>query len=251
MKNSILAILVFISVTLSAQTHGGFVALKTGLNIRDKASTSGKVIDKIPYGTRVSFLETPEEPEMIRTEGMTGYWRKVTYNNKTGYIIDSYLFPVAPPKATVKKLKDYLVQLAPPFGAKLVVTSGKMNNVEEGGWELQKQLYKNGGEWHHFAGYEYGSDTYYLPDFTMQQAFQLIRMIPEFEKVWDVKDEFPTTSKTIKKGEIDYMVTVETEGMTEEPWIKRISIEYADGAVYSFELFMLDNQVVIFFGSGV
>src|SRR4026208_1261257 len=108
MKNSILVILVFISATLSAQNRGGYVALKTGLNIRDKASTTGKVIDKIPYGTKVIFLETPEEPEMIRTEGMTGYWRKVTYNNKTGYIIDSYLFPVAPPKATVKKMKDYL-----------------------------------------------------------------------------------------------------------------------------------------------
>jgi hypothetical protein len=148
-------------------------------------------------------------------------------------------------------MKDYLAQLSLPFGAKLTVKSGTMNNIEDGGWMMQKQLYKNGGEWHHFSGYEYGSDTYFIPDFTIQQAFQLIRMIPEFEQVWTSKDEYPTTSKTIKKGEIDYVITVEEEGMTEEPYIKRITIEFGDGAVYSFEVYQVDNQVVIFYGSGV
>jgi uncharacterized protein YgiM (DUF1202 family) len=251
MKKIFLLTLIFVALESSAQNESWYVAIKTGLNIRDKAELAGKVIDRIPYGTKITLADNNEEMHTIRTEGMLGYWRKVQYNGKTGYIIDSYLFPVAPPKSTVKTLKEYMAQLSAPFGAKLVLKSGTMNNIEEGGWQLDKQLYKNGAEWHHFAGYEYGSDTYFLPGFTIKQAFQLVRMIPEFQQVWTSKDEFPSASRSLKKGEIDYQIKVELEEMTEEPWIKRISIEFADGAVYSFELYQIDNQVVIFYGGGV
>jgi hypothetical protein len=44
---------------------------------------------------------------------------------------------------------------------------------------------------------------------------------------------------------------VEKEMIGEFPWIKKISIEYEDGAVYNFEMYQVDNQLVIFFGSGV
>ena len=36
-----------------------------------------------------------------------------------------------------------------------------------------------------------------------------------------------------------------------EKWIKRIVIEFADGAIYTFEMFQLGNQLVISFGGGV
>ncbi|MEI9912556.1 MAG: hypothetical protein WDO71_24670 [Bacteroidota bacterium] len=50
------------------------------------------MLDKIPYAAKIILQENAEELKKISTEGLTGYWRKVTYNNKTGYIIDSYLF---------------------------------------------------------------------------------------------------------------------------------------------------------------
>jgi hypothetical protein len=180
-----------------------------------------------------------------------GAWAKTTYNGKTGYIVNSYLFPSPPPKATVQTMKDYLVQLSPAFGAKLVVKNGSRNNIEEGGYEIHKQLYKNGAEWHEFLGYEYGSNAYFLPDFTLQQGFLLLRLIPEFKDVWDAKDEFPTESKTVKKGEIEYDIKVEKEMLGENAWYKKITIGYADGAVTTFEMYQLDNQLVVFMGSGV
>ncbi len=252
MKNFILLSVLLLSLELSAQKNQPyFVALKTGLSIRDKADVNGKVIDKIPYGTKITLLDNNEEMITQRTEGLLGYWRKVKYNNKTGFVLDSYLFPVAPPKATIKTMKEYLSQLSIPFGAKLVVKSGTMNNIEEGGWEMHKQLYKNGGEWHEFHGYEYGSNTYFLPDFSLQQAFVLLRMMPEFAEVIGPKDEFPLESKTFKKGEIEYYIKVERQDLSEEPWINRIKIEFGDGAYYTFEIYQQDNQVVIFLGSGV
>jgi hypothetical protein len=251
-RNLILLAFVFFCSAVFSQTRTAWVAAKSGLSIREKPAIGAKVLDKIPYGTKISLLQTEEELVSVVTEGMHGYWQKVTFNNKTGYIVGSYLLPVAPPKlAVVKEMADYFKQVYTPFGNKLVVKEGQRFNIEEGGYEVQKQLYKNGAEWQRFMGYEYGSDTWFLPDFTMEDGFILMRLIPEFKEVFGEKDEFPTESRTFKKGEREYSITVEKEMIGEHPWIKRISIEYEDGAIYEVQLYLLENQLVIFFGSGV
>ncbi len=239
------------SIFCSAQNNYQYVALKGGLSIREEPNVNSKVLDKIPYGTKISLLPPEPEIQSIVTEGLMGWWRKVKYNNKTGYIIDSYLFPHPPPKAGVKNMKAYLAQLSAPFGAKLIVKKGGMNNIEEGGYQTTKQLYKNGGEWHEFGGYEYFSNTYFIPDFTMQQAFQLLRMLPEFSSVVAEKDEYITENKTYAKGDIEYQVKVDKEQMGKEWWLKRITIEFIEGGNYVFELSSMDNQAVIFYGSGL
>ncbi len=237
---------------VSGQTRTAWVAAKSGLSIREKPAIGAKVLDKIPYGTKISLQQTEEELVSVVTEGMHGYWEKVSFNNKTGYIVGSYLLPVAPPKLTVvKEMKDYFKQVYIPFGNKLEVKEGQRHNIEEGGYELHKQLYKNGAEWHRFMGYEYGSDTWFLPDFTLEQGFILLRLIPEFKDVFSDKDEFPTESKIFKKGEREYSITVEKELIGERPWIRKITISYGDDAIYDAELYLLENQLVVFFGSGL
>ena len=243
--------------TLQAQVYGTFyVAAKTGLSMREKPEAASKVLEKIPYGTKVVTLEEEGDWKEIVTEGMTGYWRKVKYNNKTGYIVDSYLFPQPPPKlATVKEMKHYLAQLSPVHGSKLVTKSGSMLQIEESGWELTKQLYKNGNEWHQFLGYEFASDTYYLPGFSLQQGFLLCRLIPEFGQVFGEKDEFPTADKKYKKGEVEYEIKLTKYGSDPDysgpSTIEKIKIVFADGAYYEFEMYMQQNQLVIGFSGGV
>ncbi len=234
---------------LSAQTEF-YVAAKSGLSMRDKPDAKAAVIGKIPYGTKIT-VTYPGDIVSITTEGMVGAWATATYGGKTGYIVNSYLFPSPPPKTGLKTMKEYLAQLSAPFGAKLVVKSGNRSNPEEGGWELHKQLYKNGGEWHQFLGYEYNSDTYFIPEFTMTQGFLLLRMIPEFKDAWNEKDEFPTESKTIKKGEVEYFIQVQKEHPGDFPWVKMIKMEFGMGATTSFEMYQIDNQLVIFYGSGI
>ncbi|MBL0131414.1 MAG: hypothetical protein IPP43_10075 [Chitinophagaceae bacterium] len=119
-------------------------------------------------------------------------------------------------------MKNYLSQVTVPYGGKLIVKSGIMNNMEEGGWEIQKQLYKNGAEWHRHLGYEYGSDVYFLPGFSLQQGFLLLRLIPEFKEVFGEKDVFPTESKTFKKGEVEYELKVEKEMFGDAAWYTKI-----------------------------
>lgn len=252
MRKLLLFLLLLGSLRLAAQQWGTmYVAAKTGLSMRETASAGGKVLDKIPYGTRITIIQSEEELKSIVTEGITGYWQKVKYNNKTGYILDSYLFPWPPPKlATVKEMRNYLAQVTVPFGAKLIVKSGTMNNITDGGWQLDKQLYKNGAEYHQFHGYEYGSDTYLLPGFTLEQGFLLLRLIPEFKELFTEKDEFPSKTTTIKKGEVEYLIRVD-KWQEDSPFIQRIHIEFSPDASYIFDMYILDNQLVIFYGSGV
>jgi hypothetical protein len=250
MKKFLLLAVITTSLMINVCGQNWYVAAPSGLSIREKPDAKAAVIGKIPYGTKIT-VTYPEEIVNITTEGIVGAWAASAYAGKTGYIVNSYLFPFPPPKKTVKTMIDYLLQLAPVFGAKLAVKSGTMNNIEEGGWELHKQLYKNGAEWHRHIAYEYDSDTYFIPGFTIEQGFLLLRMIPEFKDIFGEKDEFPAESKIIKKGEVEYDIKVEKETIGQSTFIKKIRVEYAQGAYVLFEMFLLDNQLVIFMGSGV
>ena len=150
MKSLFLLVALCYSIITVAQENALYVAAKTGLNIREKPETTAKVLDKIPYAAKIPLEETGEQSKRINTEGFIGYWRKVTYNNKTGYIIDAYLLPYPPPKTGTKTMKEYLSQISVAFGDSLIIDNGTMSNADEGGSRLIKQLYKNGGEWHEF-----------------------------------------------------------------------------------------------------
>ncbi len=247
-------LLIFSLGVMAQQSGSMYVAAKTGLSIREKPDAGAKVLDKIPYGTKITLIRVDEELKSITTEGVLGYWQKVKYNNKTGYILDSYLFPWPPPKlATVKEMKNYFAQVTVPFGSKLVVKSGNMNNIEESGWEINKQLYKNGAEWHQYFGYESGSTAYFLPGFSMEQGFLLVRLIPEFKDVFGEKDEFPTVNKTFKKGDVEYTITVNKlvwEGQV-FPYVEKIHVEFSPDVSFVFDMFMVDGELLISFGGGV
>ena len=247
---------ILISFTLHSQNDPLYVAAKTGLSIREKPDPASKVLDKIPYGTKVNFIDEDGGWTTIITEELTGYWRKVKYNNKTGYIVDSYLFPWPPPKlATVKEMKQYLSQVSVPFGQKLVTRSGAAPQIPESGWQLSKQLYKNGAEHHDFLAYEYASDTYFLPGFSLQQGFLLLRLIPEFKDVFGEKDVFPTASKIITKDGREYDIklfkTVDDPEYSGPFTIEKIRISYDDGASYVFEMYMQENQLVVLLSGGL
>lgn len=256
MKLFITALAVFVSCTLHSQNDPLYVAAKTGLSIREKPDPASKVLDKIPYGTKLNLIDEDGGSTTIITEQLTGYWRKVKYHNKTGYIVDSYLFPWPPPKlATVKEMKQYLAQVSVPFGQKLVIRSAAAPQIPESGWQLSKQLYKNGAEHHNFLAYEYASDTYFLPGFSLQQGFLLLRLIPEFKDVFGEKDEFPTASKTITKNgrayDIKLFKTVDEPEYGGPYTIEKIRISYEDGVSYEFEMYLQENQLVVVWSGGL
>lgn len=245
-----LVIILFYNSAFSQFTY--YAAAKAGLSMREQPNTSAKVLEKITYGEKLITVAEEGAAIAISTEGFNGYWWKVKYNNKTGYVVNSYVLPMPPPKTTVKKLSDYFAQVSVKAGAPLIIKKSDAAMAEMGELSLTKQLFKNGMEWHSTQGYEYGSDLYLLPDFTIEQCFLLVRLIGQYPDVVAEKDPFPTKNTTIKNEIGDKSIEVERDKFEGKPGpVKKIKIGAAQGAVTEFEIFMLNTQAVIFWTSGV
>lgn len=79
------------------------VAVKDGLNLRDKPATTGKLIVTIPYRTEVSVLKY--EGDEVTIQGRKGRWAQIEYQNKTGFAFSGFLSAVASSKDSV--IGDY------------------------------------------------------------------------------------------------------------------------------------------------
>lgn len=243
----------FISITCFAHSQTTYyAAAKTGLSLREQPNATAKVLEKIAYAEKVITVVDSVQPKMITTEGFNGYWWKVKYNNKEGYLVSTYLLPVPPPKAGIKKLEDYFAQVSAAAGSPIIFqkTDAALNEMGES--TLTKQLYKNGMEWHNAQGYEYGSDLYLLPDFTIEQCFLLVRLIGQYPDLIAEKDAFPTKNSSAKNDMGDKTIEVEREKFDGKSGpVEKIRIISTQGAITEFEIFLLGNQAAIFWTSGV
>ncbi len=245
-------LVIFIKTNVVAQTM--YAALKQGLTVYSKPSEKSKVIGKMVYGEKVILAESTgeEEPVSINIDGFTGYWQKIKFNNKTGYVIDSYLLPVVPPQKGITTLKDYFNKISTISGKSYVKKPGEPSLNGGGGTTLSKSLYKNGMEVHEFVGYEYNSETYILPEFSVQQAFLLVRLLQTEPELIGERDPFPTESITTKLEDgTDKVLTVEKESWGDNKEVTKIKFETAEGASVEFSIYLIDYQAVIFRSEGV
>jgi hypothetical protein len=253
----ILFILCIHALKIIAQSTDCYVAYSTGINMRKTPSLKAELIGKIPYSTLLKIEDKKIDTVPVIVEGMTGYWVEVNYQNKKGYVLNCYLIHVVPPKKGTKKMSDYLLQLSPKFGSSLVYKKGNVNIMTEDGYEVKKQLYKNANEWHQYLAYESNSDSYFVNGLSnLQEAFLILRQIEEFQLLFSEKDEFPNKSKNYTKksdisNTIDFVVVVEKSNDYSGGYIKKIIVQYQEGASYEFEMFMLDGAIVISYGGGV
>lgn len=252
MKKILLLLLLSGICQLSMGQFTYYAAARSGLSMREQPSVNAKVIEKIAYGEKLSTLADSNPQVAIVTEGFNGFWWKVSYHNKTGYIVRSYVLPQPPPKAGVKDLKAYFDQVSAAVGKPLVVKRTDPALAEAGESSLTKQLYKNGMEWHHNAGYEYGADVYMLPDFTIEQSFLLVRLLGQYPELIAEKDAFPVTNSSTKNDIGEKAIEVEREKTDGKPGaFKKIKIISTQGAYTEFEIFNVDTQAVIYWSSGV
>ena len=200
MKIVLLFLSIFISSSLVAQTSFTlYIAAKNGLTIRERPDITSNTVDKIPYGEKVEISYDYNEVKEFVSEGLKGYWAKVTYNGKSGYIADNYLLPEAPPKDNVSNLKQYLAQISSPVSEPIEVKTKDETDKEY--TFLKKQLYKNGGEYHESISYT-STEIYFLPGFNIQKAFVLMRLLSEYKTAFNISDAFPAKNKTMKRGDI-------------------------------------------------
>jgi hypothetical protein len=258
LKKSLIAIaFCIISGNSIGKTINMYVAFSTGINMRKTASLKAELVGKIPYGTLLKIDVNANDTNVVIVEGMSGNWTPITYQNKKGYVLNCYLVSIVPPKKGTATMLDYIKQLTTPFGTQLKQTVGTQGNITENGFELSKQLYKNGISRHQYRAYEYAADSYFIPSITVQEAFLLIRQIKEFENAFTEKDEFPTTNKKFTKkingneSAYDLKVVAEDWG-NKTKWVKTISLGFEEGAYSNVIINSLETgEVCISYSSGV
>ena len=90
MKKIILPLLLILAANINIvaqEMQTMYVAAKQGLNVMSKPNAKAKVLGKIAYGQKVTLapyvaeIESPENNTIV-VDGFTGYWQKVTFNNK-------------------------------------------------------------------------------------------------------------------------------------------------------------------------
>jgi len=251
MKKLFFFLLLVTALTASAQEDTYYIAARNGLSLREQPDVSAKLITKIPYGQKVAIKHIPDGEHSYSAEGLNGNWVATTYNGKTGYIVDNFLLPTPPPKPGVNDLKQYLEQLSAPAGVPVEIKRS-IAELEGGYSSLKKQLFKNGAEYHLHTGYEAHTYTFFLPDYTLQEAFVLLRFLPEYKTAFDSNDAFPAASKVIKRGDTEVEIKVDKEAFVEgEERVIRLRYFYEQGALYDIDVFELGNQVVISVSGGV
>lgn len=252
MKKTLLSAITLLFGLISFAQYTYYAAAKAGLSLREQSSTSAKVLDKIPYGEKVITVAGDANQPAISTEGFNGFWWKVNYNGKTGYIVSSYVLPLPVPKAGTKTLKEYFAQVSAAIGNPLVIKNSDAALNETGESTLTKQLYKNGLEWQRWEGYESASELHLLPDFTIEQCYLLVRLIGQYPEVITEKDAFPSKNTTIKNPAGNKTIEVQREVYEGKSGpINKIKIISEQGAITEFEIYMLQTQAVIFWSSGV
>ncbi len=250
-KLFVVACILLITLTVPAQ-QTYFAAAKNGLSVREQPGTAAKVLGKIAYGTKLELLKDTATLIKIATEGFTGYWWKIKYNNQVGYIVSTYVLPAPPPKTGIKTFDQYCKQVATPFGKPLVLGKKNFVNIEDESTQLTKQLFTNGMEYHHITGYEYMADLYLLPGFTIEQAYLLLRLLGQHPDVIGPNDIFPERNTTTRGEQFEKEIIVERENYNGQPGpVKKISIYYTESIVTELEIFILDQQVAIRVSAGV
>jgi hypothetical protein len=242
---------IFLSfVSFSQFTY--YAAAKAGISMREQPNTSAKILEKITYGEKLFTVADENQPLAIATEGFNGFWWKVKYNNKTGYIVSSYVLPTPPPKSGVKTLSDYFAQVSTKAGSPLLIKKSEAALNEMGESTITKQLFKNGMEWQEEKGYENGSNLYLLPDFTIEQCFLLVRLLGQYPDLVSEKDPFPIKNTNTKIDGGTKSIEVQREKYDGKPGpVQKIKIVLEQGAITEFEILILGTQAVIFWTSGV
>jgi len=94
MKNLMVLMMItlFAGLTMAEvdpQLNTKYVYAYSGLKLRSQPNLEGQILKVIPYGHKVTILETVEKTDRI--EWMTGQWVKVSHDNMEGYLFEGFI----------------------------------------------------------------------------------------------------------------------------------------------------------------
>lgn len=140
MKYLSLAILLFqsLSTTVFAQSryYNGdtlHVLALSGLRLRDQPGPNAGVVATLPYGATVVAQEEQNHSRSATVDKLGGYWTKVAWQGKTGYVFDGYLSVFPAPGARDTSLSEYCAHHFKKTGKLAEIKTGEeesMNNLD-------------------------------------------------------------------------------------------------------------------------
>lgn len=186
---AVLAVLLMYINIIKSETF--FCWSLSGLNVREEAAPSGKIIGKIPYGQKVDILPIDQDfssyhedffLQGINEDGssdvkITGYWFKVKLNGKSGYVFSGYLsrFPVFIMRKTTDK---GLCESAPDYlnrNFKLMDSTVKAEDSTRFGLMNRTSMYEPGIMYINNSDEKGIAKTFVFADMTMNEALLFIK----------------------------------------------------------------------------
>lgn len=243
MKKVVILIFTLCSLahTVSSQ-NTWYVAAQSGLRLRKLPDPNSETLTTVPYGQAIE-IKIPEYSENMRqytftyeSEGFQGSWWETTYQGKKGYIFSAFLFPVPPPK----KEHYTLFQYTSSSGENGIPVTIKKHQNHDGDapFSIIKHLTRSGISYTEASALEYASVIYSLPGFDLEQAFHLIRILPEFQKYLKDQVMFPSSKEWSNESEDDPF-TIQLVDNT------RIEMRWPEGCGRYVNIYRLGFEIII------
>lgn len=239
---ALLLICFITGITCKAQSDL-YSAARAGLNLREAPEQSAKVLVKVPFGEKMKALNDSLYG-VAYTEGMQCNWRKIQYGGKTGYAASAYVLPIKPPASAPEELIKYLETV----GTKVGESQYENRSSEEAGIKVEKKLFKNGLSYRIITGYEYYKETVWLPNFSMEQAYVLARLISPISGLLSPEDAFPSVSNTPENSELR---SVDVRFAFENSYPYYVKFEYCEGACFTLTIDNEGGEISISISAGV
>lgn len=154
-----------------------YVHAPSGLKLRNTPDGE-TVLTTIPYGTKLKALENRGTVAPKTVDGLKGFWAKVTYDGKTGYLFDGYLSMLPTPKPGCTSLLQYCKDNFTTTTEMLITSFNDTDGDDMS--ESSTQLFKFNGKTVTYAkneGYEWTDESIVFTGFTNEDAYLVARGI--------------------------------------------------------------------------
>lgn len=93
---------------MHADPNYQYVIAEGGLNLRESPDQNSKILLKIPDSHKVEILNEEDSLPITEINYIPGKWIRIKYQEYSGYVFNSFLLPIKPPRVNFSNLSVYL-----------------------------------------------------------------------------------------------------------------------------------------------
>lgn len=180
-----------------------FVHAPSGLKLRP-APNSNDALATLPYGAKLKVVQNKSTANPKEVDGLKGYWAKVEFEGKQGFIFDGYLSFLPTPKAGCNNVKDYCKDFFTSTSKELLQSVSCDNEIMD---ENTINLYSYKGRQIVYTlnqGYEWGGETLSIENISIEEGYLLSKVLfkADFDRSYDYYKANPN-SATIDNIPVD------------------------------------------------